>query len=182
MRANLLLSGLVLLQASLIESQWTPASLPNPQTEPGRCGRSHVPRSWVCDPDGMLSKRSGDVIEGILKDIASGEAPYTQAGACGGRRLNAGYQVWHLHHGSAGTMPLPIGTIQAKVYPGTARDLQSAALSTSWTQLLPVSRQLPADSHASDGVEWAGSRCHHAATCVTVLSSSALGPTPCSIV
>ena len=108
MRGFLLFCNLVLLQASLIKGQWTPASLPNPQTEPGRCGRSHVPRSWVCDPDGMLSKRSGDVIEGVLKGIASGEAPYSQAGACGGRRLNAGYQVWLLHHGVGRPLPLRI--------------------------------------------------------------------------
>lgn len=93
MRGTLLLCTLFGLQLGVIKSQWTPASLPNPQTEPGRCGRSHVPRSWVCDPDGMLSKRSGDVIEGVLKDIASGMPPYSQAAACGGSRLNAGYQV-----------------------------------------------------------------------------------------
>ena len=99
MKGALLLCTFAVLQVIEIKSQWTPASLPNPQTEPGRCGRSHVPQSWVCDPDGMLSKRSGDVIEGILKDVASGVAPYAQAGACGSRRLNAGYQVCDLSHG-----------------------------------------------------------------------------------
>ncbi len=93
MRGTLLLCTLLGLHLGVINGQWTPASLPNPQTEPGRCSRSHVPRSWVCDPDGMLSKRSGDVIEGVLKDIAAAMPPYSQAGACGGSRLNAGYQV-----------------------------------------------------------------------------------------
>lgn len=93
MRGLSLLCGLVLLQATMSSSQWSPGSYPNPQTQPARCGRSHVQRSWVCDPDGLLSKRSGDVIEGILKSIAAAEHPYVQARECGGRRLNAGYQV-----------------------------------------------------------------------------------------
>ena len=105
MRGLVLLCSFVLLQVSVIRSQWTPASIPNPQTDPAQCGRSHVPRSWVCNPDGLLSKRSGDVIEGILKDIASGQPPYSQAGACGGARLNAGYQVWHLRRGVGMTLP-----------------------------------------------------------------------------
>jgi len=63
----------------------------------------------VCDPDGMLSKYSGDAVEGVLKRIASGEPPYAQAGTCGGRRSNAGYQVRAckqsigLHHGEPKT-------------------------------------------------------------------------------
>lgn len=93
MRGLSLLCGLVLLQASVSSSQWSPGSYPNPQTQPSRCGRSHVQRSWVCDPDGLLSKHSGDVIEGILKSIAAAEHPYAQARECGGRRQNAGYQV-----------------------------------------------------------------------------------------
>lgn len=87
------LCGLVLIQATVSSSQWSPISYPNPQTQPSRCGRSHVQRSWVCDPDGLLSKHSGDVIEGILKSIAAAEHPYAHARECGGRRLNAGYQV-----------------------------------------------------------------------------------------
>ena len=93
MRGLSLLCGLALLQATVSSSQWSPGSYPNPQTQPARCGRSHVQRSWVCDPDGLLSKRSGDVIEGILKSIAAAEHPYAQARECGGRRLDAGYQV-----------------------------------------------------------------------------------------
>jgi hypothetical protein len=43
------------------------------------------------------------MLEGILKSIAAAELPYAQARECGGRRLNAGYQVENFfHHDSRG--------------------------------------------------------------------------------
>ena len=81
------------IAVSVARSQWIPSTFPNPQIEPSRCGRGHTSRSWVCDPDGLLSRQSGDVIEGILKSIASGEHPYARPGSCGDRRASQGYQV-----------------------------------------------------------------------------------------
>ena len=73
---------------------WSPANFPNPQTDPARCGRPGVAKSWVCDPDHILSQRSRNVVEGILQNIAGARDPYAQASDCGsGRRLNEGYQV-----------------------------------------------------------------------------------------
>lgn len=84
---------LCLSKATASES-WDPRTFPNPQTDPARCGRSHVAKSWVCDPDKILTKKSADVIEGILKDIADAHDPYVPAKNCGGgQRVNEGYQV-----------------------------------------------------------------------------------------
>ena len=93
MRKVQILCCLLAIAVSVTRSQWSPATFPNPQIEPSRCGRGHTSRSWVCDPDGLLSRQSGDVTEGILKSIASGEHPYARAGSCGDRRASQGYQV-----------------------------------------------------------------------------------------
>ena len=45
------------------------------------CGRRGV-RSWVCDPDGVISYQSANVVEGLIKKIVMGEAPYARD-ACG---------------------------------------------------------------------------------------------------
>ncbi len=75
-------------------SSWDPSTYPNPQVDPARCGRSRVAKSWACDPDKILTKKSADVIEGILKDIADANDPYVPAKNCGGgQRLNEGYQA-----------------------------------------------------------------------------------------
>lgn len=86
--------GCLLIALILPINGWSPANFPNPQTDPARCGRPGVAKSWVCDPDRILSSRSRDVVEGILKDIAGARDPFAQASDCGsGRRLNEGYQV-----------------------------------------------------------------------------------------
>ena len=108
MRKVQILCCLLTIAVSVARSQWSPATFPNPQIEPSRCGRGHTSRSWVCDPDGLLSRQSGDVIEGILKSIASGEHPYARAGSCGDRRASQGYQVGSCMCGSTQTHGLQI--------------------------------------------------------------------------
>ncbi len=89
-----------ILQAKAL-SAWSPSTFPNPQADPARCGRRQVARSWVCDPDGLVTKKSADVIEGVLKDIASANEPYAPAKNCGGgHRLNEGYQASNASYGS----------------------------------------------------------------------------------
>jgi uncharacterized membrane protein YgcG len=53
---------------------WSPAAFPNPMKEPQKCGRKDVPRSQVCDPDGVISRVSQDEIEGHINFIKSGQA------------------------------------------------------------------------------------------------------------
>ncbi len=101
-----LLVCLGILQANALET-WTPNTFPNPQTDPARCGRRQVARSWICDPDGILTKKSADVIEGVLKDIASANEPYAHAKNCGGgHRLNEGYQASNSSERFTGSRPL----------------------------------------------------------------------------
>lgn len=88
--------GLLLFNSSPADASdsWSPSTFPNPQSDPASCGRSHVAKSWVCDPDKILTKKSADVVEGILKDIADAREPYAPAKDCGGgQRVNEGYQV-----------------------------------------------------------------------------------------
>jgi hypothetical protein len=60
-------------------TEWTPSAYPNPTVDTKACGRRGV-RSWVCDPDGLLSYSSANVVEGTLKEIAAAEDPFVSAG------------------------------------------------------------------------------------------------------
>jgi hypothetical protein len=60
-------------------TEWTPSTYPNPTVDTKACGRRGV-RSWVCDPDGLLSYNSANVVEGTLKEIAAAEDPFVSAG------------------------------------------------------------------------------------------------------
>jgi hypothetical protein len=87
--------NILFLQAEAY-SAWTPDTFPNPNTDPASCGRQHVSKSWICDPDGIISRKNGDVVEGILKDIADANEPYAVAKDCGsGTRFSEGYQARH---------------------------------------------------------------------------------------
>ena len=68
--------------------EWSPEGFPNPKVDLQRCGRD-VP-SNICDPDLLLSTRSKNVAEGMIKAIWAGESPYALAN-CDGRQV--GYQV-----------------------------------------------------------------------------------------
>lgn len=86
--------------ASAPAGGWTPASYPNPATDPVACGRpppspSRLHGSWVCDPDRVLTGPGADALEGVLRDVASARSPYGPA-PCGGGpapRPTPGYQV-----------------------------------------------------------------------------------------
>ncbi|GIL52991.1 hypothetical protein Vafri_8709 [Volvox africanus] len=69
---------------------WSPENYPNPMVDVKSCGRRGV-SSWVCDPDGILTYESANVVEGIIKKIYAGEPPYA-LGPCGNLGLK-GYQV-----------------------------------------------------------------------------------------
>jgi hypothetical protein len=68
---------------------WTPESFPNPEKDVASCGRRGV-RSWVCDPDGVISYQSANVVEGLIKKIVMGEAPFAMDRCGAGLE---GYQV-----------------------------------------------------------------------------------------
>jgi hypothetical protein len=61
---------------------WTVDTLPNPVSEPARCGRSDVDRSFVCDPDGLLSRAGATALEAQLAAIHRA-APPTSGGKSG---------------------------------------------------------------------------------------------------
>lgn len=63
----LLLCSLVgLSQCVLIE--WTAADYPNPRDDPEACGRYES--SFVCDPNGIISKQAGKpILELVLNTI-----------------------------------------------------------------------------------------------------------------
>lgn len=48
---------------------WTPDHYPNPQLNASVCGRPGVEMSWLCDPDGVLSVDSRNVVEGIIQQV-----------------------------------------------------------------------------------------------------------------
>mmetsp|Transcript_1265 Transcript_1265/g.2638 ORF Transcript_1265/g.2638 Transcript_1265/m.2638 type:complete len:561 (-) Transcript_1265:76-1758(-) len=53
---------------------WSLKGFPNPMTDPLQCGRKEVPRSQICDPDGILDRTAQDEIEGHINFIKSGQA------------------------------------------------------------------------------------------------------------
>lgn len=46
-----------------------PGDIPNPNTHPELCGRSTVPRSFICDPELILLDENKNVIEGFINSI-----------------------------------------------------------------------------------------------------------------
>lgn len=75
--------------AAAAATQWTPGAFPDPKVDVKRCGRGGV-ASNICDPDLVLGNAAKDYIEGVLKAIWKGEAPYT-TGDCAGNQ--EGYQA-----------------------------------------------------------------------------------------
>lgn len=73
---------------------WRPDTYPNPTVDLNKCGRRGV-QSWICDPDGVLTYRSANVVEGTFKEIAAAEDPFSSSGC---KRVSPaavkGYQVW----------------------------------------------------------------------------------------
>ncbi|MEW5310569.1 MAG: hypothetical protein WDW38_002355 [Sanguina aurantia] len=84
-RVMLLLAALAVasqVTAKQSISAWTPEQYPNPQFNASLCGRPGVEMSWLCDPDGVLSADSRNVVEGVIQQIAVGDAPFSRA-PCG---------------------------------------------------------------------------------------------------
>lgn len=75
---------------SLLSTTWSPSTYPNPTRDIDKCNRRGV-KSWVCDPDGVISYTTANVIESLVQDISTGTSPYALApcGALG----KQGYQV-----------------------------------------------------------------------------------------
>ncbi|XP_035667249.1 uncharacterized protein LOC118409943 isoform X2 [Branchiostoma floridae] len=50
---------------------WTPEAYPNPQTQPALCGRPNTYRnsSWICDPDGILTRWQADELDEYLESV-----------------------------------------------------------------------------------------------------------------
>ncbi len=67
------------LVSSSVSSIWNPANFPNPTVDIEKCGRKGV-RSWICDPDGVLSYNSANVVEGTLREIAAAADPFSSSG------------------------------------------------------------------------------------------------------
>ena len=89
-RAVLLL-GLLAVAAA---KPWNPSQYPNPQVDLKKCGRRGV-KSFICDPDGVLSYDDANAVEGLISKIAYGEPPFLKA-PCGELGLR-GYQVGIIH-------------------------------------------------------------------------------------
>lgn len=68
---------------------WNPQTYPNPVVDLELCGRKGV-KSWICDPDGIITYESANVVEAVLRKIRRGEAPYSKM-SCGGEQT--GFQV-----------------------------------------------------------------------------------------
>ena len=81
MNNQVILSICSIIFASLVSAlePWTIDSFPNPSTSPAECGRKGVSRSFICDPDGLLSPSSKDIIEGIINMIGEHAIPYAKS-------------------------------------------------------------------------------------------------------
>jgi uncharacterized membrane protein YgcG len=94
---QLLLCSFLVLSLSLVSTDsqpWTPGSYPNPSTAAGieHCGRRNV-ASRICDPDGVISYESANVVEATIKDIQTPVEPYVQDGCQQHSTSDNGYQV-----------------------------------------------------------------------------------------
>jgi hypothetical protein len=49
--------------ASAYDRHWTPGTYPNPMVDPDACGRPGVQRSFICDPDNLLTARGANILE-----------------------------------------------------------------------------------------------------------------------
>ncbi|CAD7696649.1 unnamed protein product [Ostreobium quekettii] len=61
----------MIVAAAAAEGGWAPESFPDPQKDFRACGRDVG--SWVCDPDGVLGRKGGNLLEGRIRAIAAGE-------------------------------------------------------------------------------------------------------------
>lgn len=76
--------------ASQKNKMWSPDVFPNPKRDTYLCGRGGR-KSSMCDPDGVLSEKAANRLEGIIRDIEDGHSPYREA-SCASLGMQ-GYQV-----------------------------------------------------------------------------------------
>lgn len=62
-----------IFSAAPVPSQWTKEDYPNPQIDYKECGRESA--SWVCDPNGIISKNASDKINSIFYHIEERLSP-----------------------------------------------------------------------------------------------------------
>lgn len=60
-------------------TKWSPASFPNPQKDPGGCGRPGLAASSLCDPDAILAAEAQSMVDGLINQIAEGQSPFKKA-------------------------------------------------------------------------------------------------------
>ncbi|CAH1783878.1 unnamed protein product [Owenia fusiformis] len=53
-----------------VQQEWTARDFPDPQKDLERCGRRGK-RSWVCDPNGVISYEEADKLDSIINDVRS---------------------------------------------------------------------------------------------------------------
>lgn len=103
--------------SNAVVARWSSDRFPNPQTNPDACGRNGKPRSFICDPDALLSVKSKDVIEGILNSISESAAPYAKS-PCS----NEGFQ---LAVATMKSMTIPRGVTPSDAAASFARSLHN---------------------------------------------------------
>lgn len=69
---------------------WSKGDYPNPMKDTEACGRKGV-QSRVCDPDGVISYESANVVEGVIQKIEAAQDPF-KGDPCGELGV-VGYQV-----------------------------------------------------------------------------------------
>ena len=105
MRTTLVLLALCAFGAHHVDADtnpWSPQTFPNPMRDTKACGRGEI-ASRVCDPDGLLSRESANVVEGIIQDIETAKQPYRES-RCDQSESSQGYQV------RSEPVPLPHGS------------------------------------------------------------------------
>eukprot|EP00191_Tetraselmis_sp_GSL018_P010159 CAMPEP_0177596786 /NCGR_PEP_ID=MMETSP0419_2-20121207/11325_1 /TAXON_ID=582737 /ORGANISM="Tetraselmis sp., Strain GSL018" /LENGTH=540 /DNA_ID=CAMNT_0019088835 /DNA_START=174 /DNA_END=1792 /DNA_ORIENTATION=- len=101
---------------------WSPGEFPNPTVAHESCGRGV--KSWICDPDRLLSKEEQDLVEGIIKKIAEGAQPFKKL-PCGSS-AEAGAQV------AVAVVKSMDRSFRAGKSAGTAARLFAKGLHDSW--------------------------------------------------
>ncbi|KAL4233423.1 hypothetical protein ACF0H5_008104 [Mactra antiquata] len=73
--------------------EWTSQDYPNPQEMPELCGRYTDTPSYVCDPNGLISKKSADFLDHILLSFQNDTKCPCSAYSCERRQHSKGYII-----------------------------------------------------------------------------------------
>ncbi|XP_045197765.1 uncharacterized protein LOC123552288 [Mercenaria mercenaria] len=91
------MKSLVLLLCSVIGLshcvliEWTAKDYPNPQDDPEACGRYPDKPSYVCDPNGLISRKAADFLDHILLNLQNDTKCPCSTYSCEGRQHSKGY-------------------------------------------------------------------------------------------